>query len=148
MAQYPTPAAARLVAEMPVDDGVGLHGLEYGHMSGPLLEPLPSSPSKLPPQQSTPPEMRMAQELLPLVATLVPEMPVDDGVVLHGASNAQISGPLLEPSPSSPVELSPQQSTAPEVRTAQKFAGPPVRLVAEMPIDTGLVLHAKSPSPE
>jgi hypothetical protein len=147
MAQYPTPAAARLVAEMPVADGVGLHGFEYKHMSGPLLEPLPSWPAKLAPQQSTPPEVRMAQELLPLVTTLVPETPVDDGVGLHG-ENAQVSGPLLEPLPSSPVELSPQQSTAPEVRTAQKFAGPPVRLVAEMPVEIGLVLQGKSPSPE
>jgi hypothetical protein len=119
MAQYPTDAAARLVAEMPVDDGVVLHGLEYAQVSGPLLEPSPSSPSKLAPQQSTRPEVRIAQELLPLLATLVPEMPVDDGVVLHGVEYAQVSGPLLEPSPSSPVELSPQQSVAPEVRTAQ-----------------------------
>ena len=61
----------------------------------------------------------MAQELLPLVATLVAEMPVDDGVVLHGVEYAQVSGPVLEPLPSSPSESSPQQSTVPEVRTAQ-----------------------------
>ena len=49
MAQYPSYAAATLVAEMPVDDGVVLHGVEYAQVSGPLLEPLPSWPSALPP---------------------------------------------------------------------------------------------------
>jgi hypothetical protein len=119
IAQYPTPAAAKLVAKTPVGTGVVAHGVESIQLSGPLLEPSPSSPSKLAPQHSTAPEVRIAQELLPLLATLVPEMPVDDGVVLHGVESIQVSGPLLEPSPSSPVELSPQQSTAPDVRTAQ-----------------------------
>jgi len=118
MAQYPVYPTARLVAEMPVDVGVVLHG-NPPQVSGPPLVPSPSSPSKSPPQQSTAPEMRIAQELLPLLATLVPEMPVDEGAVLHGVEYAQLSGPLLEPSPTSPRELSPQQSTAPEVRTAQ-----------------------------
>jgi hypothetical protein len=119
IAQYPLNPVAKLVAEIPVETGVVLHGVEFIQVSGPLLAPSPSSPKALAPQQSTPPEVRIAQELLPLLATLVPEMPVDDGVVLHGVEYRQVSGPLLEPLPSSPRELSPQQSTAPEVRTAQ-----------------------------
>ena len=57
---------------------------------------------------------------------LVALIPVATGVVLHDRGIAvelvpvkQVSGPLDVPSPSSPVSLSPQQSTEPEVRTAQ-----------------------------
>jgi hypothetical protein len=50
-------------------------------------------------------------------------MPVDTGLVLHGTPSPekplQVSGPLVVPMPSSPKELSPQQSTIPEVRMAQ-----------------------------
>jgi len=119
MAQYPLYEATTLVAEMPADVGVGLHGAESEQVSGPVFEPLPSWPSAFSPQQSTSPDVRMAQALLPSVATLVPETPVDVGVGSHGVEYAQVSGPLLEPLPSSPAESSPQQSIVPEVSTAQ-----------------------------
>ena len=84
----------------------------------------------------------MAQYPLYPVAKLVAEIPVETGVVLHGVEFIQASGPLLVPSPSSPKALAPQQSTPPEVRIAQKFPVQlPTRLVAEMPIGSGVVLQ-------
>ena len=64
--------------------------------------PSPRAPVALDPQQSTVPEVRIAQELPPLLTTLVAEIPTGAGDVLHGAHPPQLSGPVLEPSPSSP----------------------------------------------
>ena len=50
---------ARLVAEIPTDTGVVLHG--SWQASGPELVPLPNSPFALPPQHTTPSVVRIAQ---------------------------------------------------------------------------------------
>ena len=50
---------ARLVAEIPTDTGVMLH--DSSQSSGPEIAPLPNSPSALPPQQTTPSVVRIAQ---------------------------------------------------------------------------------------
>jgi hypothetical protein len=120
MAQYPVLSAVRPMAWIPVETGVVLHGPSL-HWSGPLLfAPSPNSPKELSPQQSTIPEVRMAQ--YPPGAsptTVVAEMPTGKGLVLHGVSYAQMSGPPVVPMPRSPLLLLPQQSTIPEVRMAQ-----------------------------
>jgi hypothetical protein len=41
------------------------------------------------------------------------------GMVLQEIDPAQVSGPLVNPIPKSPVLLSPQQSTSPEDKMAQ-----------------------------
>ena len=69
------------------------------------------------------------------------EIPTETGIVLQGEPS-QVSGPSVVPIPSWPKTLFPQQSTLPEVRMAQKFPVQlPTRLVAEMPIGSGLVLQ-------
>ena len=54
------PSLTTLVAATPVDLGEVLHGPSTQE-SGPEFEPFPNSSSLLPPQQSTIPEVRIAQ---------------------------------------------------------------------------------------
>jgi hypothetical protein len=110
-------------------------------VSGPLVVPTPSSPEELSPQQSTIPEVRIAQKPVFTAARLVAWMPVETGAVLHELS-VHWSGPLLlAPLPNSPKELFPQQLTIPEVRIAQYPPPSPDRSVAEIPTGTGILLQ-------
>ena len=118
MAQYPpAPSATRLVAEMPMGTGWVLHTVSSAQRSGPPVVPMPRSPLVFDPQQSTAPEVRMAQYPPPSPAMLVAETPSGTGILLHGS--AQLSGPTLVPSPSSPLGFPPQHTT-PLVVVAQK----------------------------
>jgi len=118
MAQYPAaPSATRLVAEMPMGTGLVLHGSLKVQVSGPPLVPMPRSPLPFDPQQSTIPEVRIAQYPSPSPAILVAEIPTGTGILLH--ASAQLSGPVLVPSASSPLVFPPQHTTAPEVSMAQ-----------------------------
>ena len=118
MAQYPpAPSATRLVAEMPMGTGLVLHGSALAQVSGPPVVPMPRSPLPFAPQQSTIPEVRMAQYPPPSPARPVAEIPTGTGILLH--TSEQLSGPVLVPSPSSPLGFPPQHTTPPEVSMAQ-----------------------------
>jgi hypothetical protein len=120
-AQYPPPSLVKLVAELTPDTGpgVGSQGKEEQE-SGPLIVPLPNWPRVLSPQQSTVPDVSSAQYPAPSLTKLLAEVTPDTGPGVGSQTDElQAKGPVSVPLPSSPVELFPQQSTAPDASRAQ-----------------------------
>jgi hypothetical protein len=82
--------------------------------------PLPSSPVVLAPQQSTAPDASRAQYPAPSLIKLLAELTPDTGPGIGSQTDElQAKGPVSVPLPSSPVELFPQQSIAPDTSRAQ-----------------------------
>src|SRR5437899_1281933 len=119
------PAATALTPERPATGtGVLLQGL-LPQVSGPVLLPSPSSPSKFRPQaMSVPFESRARLWHAPQATATTPESPATGtGVLLHELL-PQVSGPVLLPLPSWPNSFSPHALTVPSARRARLCSAP------------------------
>jgi hypothetical protein len=95
------------------------------------VAPFPSSPWAPGPQHSTVlPDNTAQAQLLPTEIPVTLVSPETATGVVEQAKESQASGPVVEPTPSSPSELSPQHSAPPPETTAQADSKPTEMAVA------------------